>query len=146
MDLPVADRRSHNTELRSRAAVALLVMVVVSTALVSCTSPDSGAGPAATEAVSIAAEDVRDEVVAMLEDNDAAGLEQLLPAETWDAVKGLVLDGFTPSRDNGECVRPSDTTRECFIFDQNDPFVLALTMSLEGSEWRPTVVSYDSTD
>lgn len=112
---------------------------------VGCTSSESGL--ITTEAsASGTAESIRDEVISLLEATDVAGLDALLPAESWERVRSLALDGFSPSGESGGCEEVSDTTQECFIFDQDAPFVLELTVSLQGSEWRPTAVSFDSTD
>lgn len=123
-----------------QASLGLLIGCVAS---VGCGT--SGLAPT-TEAGSASPDDVRNEVIALLEAEDVAGLDALLPAETWSQVKSQALDGFTPSTESGGCEEISDTSQECFIFDQDAPFVLGLTVTLQGSDWRPTVVTFDSTD
>lgn len=128
-----------------------LALLVSSLVLVACDPGEPTGSGAVVEAepTEVATgrtpEEIRGQVVQAIVEKDADALQMLWPATSWDALGTGVLDGFVPSSDNGECDRPSETSRHCTIFEQGRPFVVGLTMELQDAAWRITAVSLDST-
>ena len=90
---------------------------------------------------------VRDEFVAAIAARDEAVLRSLWPASSWETIGADVLAGFEPSSDSGNCELLSELRAHCFVFQQDLPFVLGLTMeSTDAGTWSIVSVALDSTN
>lgn len=136
----------HTSRSRSwRRALTLLAFPLL---LAACVSSAEAPEAVVTDplAVSPTPGELRDQVREAVANKDEASLKVLWPVEAWDALAGDPLDDFSPSTDNGDCDQAGDDTSVCFIFDENRPFVLGLTMELGDSGWLIRTVTLDSTN
>lgn len=101
--------------------------------------------PAGTQYAS--PEAIRDALVEGLLLGDPTLVEPLWPADSWAGWGNTLVGEFVPSAENANCERMGDSTAHCFVFAENDPFVLSITMERQGLDmWTITAMAYDSTN
>ena len=92
-------------------------------------------------------EALRDALVEALVQGDAASVRPLWPSASWESVGATIVGSFVPRIESGDCERTGDASAHCFVFAEDDPFVLGLTMERQGIDsWVITSVGYDSTN
>lgn len=89
---------------------------------------------------------LRAEFIAAIAAQDEGVLRSLWPASSWESIGVGVLADFDPASDNGECDLLSETRASCFVFQQDLPFVLGLTMERTAGRWSIVSVGLDSTN
>lgn len=102
--------------------------------------PIGGVDPGSPEAL-------RDALVEALLLEDPDLVRALWPDASWDSLGSTIVGEFMPRSDGGACERTGEDGAHCFVFEEDDPFVLGLTMERAGlDEWVITTVGYDSTN
>lgn len=92
-------------------------------------------------------EALRDALVEALLLEDPTLVSALWPAASWETLGSTIVGEFSPRADDGGCERSSEIGAHCFVFEQEDPFVLGLTLERVGLDtWVITSVGYDSTN
>ena len=74
-------------------------------------------------------EDVRDGVAALIEARDGQSLRVLWPGPAWEDWAAELVQTFVPSSDDGACDEFEHGRASCFIFANDEPFVIGLTMA-----------------
>jgi hypothetical protein len=136
---------------RRRGVVCTAALLAVLTGACASSEPAGPADPAPTSSViaqsASTPESLREELVAAIEARDGAALRSMWPAASWDSIGADVLASFSASSDSGACERLSAARAHCFVFQQDMPFVLGLTMELHSAgRWGLASVSLDSTN
>ena len=89
---------------------------------------------------------LRAEFIAAIAARDEDVLRVLWPAASWESIGAGVLAEFEPASGNGECDLLSETRAHCFVFQQDLPFVLGLTMEHAAGSWSIVSIGLDSTN
>lgn len=108
--------------------------------------PDAPVEQTSTDQPGPSPADVRDEVAALIAARDSGSLRTLWPSPSWEDWAAELVPTFVPSSDNGECDLLDDGQANCFIFAQDDPFVIGLTLARDGDRWTIVAAGYDSTN
>jgi hypothetical protein len=142
--------KSGSAAARWRGVVCTATMLAVLTGACSSSGSNSPADPEpdvpVTTQVPPTPESLRGELVAAIAARDEDALRFLWPASSWDTIGTDVLADFEVSSEGGDCDRLSAIRAHCYVFEQDVPFVLGLTMELTGAgSWRINSVTLDST-
>ncbi len=92
-------------------------------------------------------EAVGDALVAALASGDAELVRSLWPVSSWEGLGARILDEFVPRADAASCEMIGASQAQCFVFAEDVPFALGLTMQQQADGmWVISTVSYDSTN
>lgn len=134
--------------ITNRTRLAFVAAMLV---LAGCSSSDADqvttTQPGSPEAITWATpEALVESLIAAIEAGDAATLEAVLPAESWDSFGAVLLDGFLPAPGDPPCPEVTESTARCYIFESDFPRVLEVAAESSRAGWIVARAVIESTN